>query len=85
MIAVDVLIQIRRRVEGKLAHKRAVVFVNDRVVEALWIPVGAERVPETRLHDVDAVLALHLLIVSSDGELLRSRCELCIGEESAAC
>jgi len=80
MIAVDVLVEIGRCGPGKLANERTVVPARNGVVEALRIPVRAQRIPESRLHDVDAMFALHMLIVSCDRELLRSWRRLGMGE-----
>src|SRR5690242_10716049 len=84
MSTVDVLVEISRRTEGKLAVKGTIVLVHNGVVEALWVPIGAEWVPETRLHDVDAVLALHVLVMGCNGEILGGRCGFRGGKERAA-
>jgi len=55
--------------EVLLADEGARVRLGDAVEEALGLVVRlAEGVPEARVHDVDAVLALHLLFVVADGE-----------------
>jgi hypothetical protein len=58
-------------IEYVLAGKGARIFLNEHVEEGLWLPVGAQRVPEACIHDVDAVLECCLFFALLDIRWLR--------------